>query len=161
MSIWGEGFHLTLRASQPGIYTHFRKQHSHFKTERHQRVQQLLPAQTWAVVQSLGPTKAQCCLNRSCMASGLGPALTALPVQCHGDQLTCAPSMPQGGPGCLSSGQKALSIPHCGHTQKEALHSALSSSIRQCQGRANIHQCLRRVFLLAKTHLVPGAKNQL
>lgn len=50
--------------------------------------------------------------------------------------------------------QEALSIPHCGQTQKASSHSALSR-IRQCQGRGDVPQGHRRVFPLAKTNLVP------
>lgn len=159
----GGGIPLDIKSFPPGSDTCFKTQHSHFKTKRHQRVRQLLPAQTWAVVQSLHPTKARCCLNRSCMASGLGPGLTALPCamprghKAHtlGNGWLVVLPCPMEALGAFQGVyQEALSIPHCGQTQKASPHSALSS-IRQCQGRGDVPQGHRRVFPLAKTTLVP------
>lgn len=70
---------LDIKSFSPGSKTCFKKQHSYFKIKRHQRVQQLLPAQGGLWSSLSVPPRHVDVLNRSCVASGLGPGLTALP----------------------------------------------------------------------------------
>lgn len=67
----------------PGSNACFKEQHLHFKSKWHPSVQQLLPAQVWAIIQALGPTKAhlngalwiwdQLLASPSSLCNALGP----------------------------------------------------------------------------------------